>query len=83
MLVNKAYLKIHYYLVSQNFFFLFLFFFFWIHHLETFESRRGCKRVTECHSHHINYLLQSSQQSHEQEGYYSSHLTGVDKAQRN
>lgn len=27
MLVNKAYLKIHYYLVSQNFFFLFLFFF--------------------------------------------------------
>lgn len=43
--------------------------------METFESRRACKRVNECHSHHINYLLQSSQQSHEQEGYYSSHLT--------
>ena len=53
MLVNKAHLEIHYYLVSQNIFFLF--FFFW-NHLETFKSRRGCKRVNECHSHHINDL---------------------------
>lgn len=52
MLVNKAHLEIHYYLVSQN-----IFFSFWSHHLETFKSRRGCKRVNECHSHHINYLL--------------------------
>ena len=56
MLVNKTHLETHYYLVSQNIFFSFSFFF-WNHHLEPFKSRREYKRVNECHSHHINYLL--------------------------